>query len=106
MSKECELSIVGMFLLGVTIVFWGLDAFFLKMETLYRWKYAWVIKKRIVGQRDYLYDLNPHNRNMWLDIDGKNECFMKFVFSKTLVPLYGTVIGILMILLLTTITTC
>ena len=100
MSQKCELLIVGMFLLGVAIVFWGLDAFFLKMETLYRWKYEWIIEKRIVGEQDYLYDLNPHNKNMWLDIGGKNECFMRFVFSETLMPLYGTMIAISMILLL------
>lgn len=73
MSQKCELLIVGMFLLGVAIVFWGLDAFFLKMETLYRWKYEWIIEKRIVGEQDYLYDLNPHNKNMWLDIGGKTS---------------------------------
>lgn len=101
MSQECELLIVCLVVLGVTVVFWGLDAFFLKMETLYRWKYEWVIEKRIAGERRDLYNLNPHNKNMWLDIDGKNECFMGFVFSKTLIPLYGTVIGISMILLLT-----
>lgn len=100
MSQECELLIIGIFLLGVTIVFWGLDAFFLKMETLYRWKYEWVIEKRIAGEQDYLYDLNPHNRNMWLNIDEKNACFMRFVFTKTLIPLYGTVILISIILLL------
>ena len=105
MSQKCELLFVGMFLLGVTVVFWGLDAFFLKMETLYRWKYEWVIEKRSAGEREYLYNLNPYNKNMWLDINGKNECFMRFVFSKTLIPLYGIVIGISIILLLTAIVT-
>lgn len=101
MSQECELLIACMVLLGVTIVFWGLDAFFLKMETLYRWKYEWVIAKRITGEQDYLYNLNPHNKKMWLDANEKNECFVRFVCSKTLIPLYGTVIVISMILLLT-----
>lgn len=100
MSQECELLIVGIFLLVVTIVFWGLDAFFLKMETLYRWKYKWVIEKRIAGEEEYLYDLNPHNKNMWLNMDNKSDCLLRFVFSKTLIPLYGLVIVISLIILL------
>ena len=100
MGQECELLLVSVFLLGVTAVFWGLDAFFLKMETLFRWKYEWIIEKRINGELDYLYDLNPHNKKMWLEIDKKSGCFVRFVFSKTLIPLYGTVVGISIILLL------
>lgn len=46
LSQECNFLVIGIFLLCVTLVFWGLDVFFLKMETLYRWKYEWVIKKR------------------------------------------------------------
>lgn len=105
MSQECELLIIGIFLLGVTIVFWGLDAFFLKMETLYRWKYEWVIEMRVTGERRYLYDLKPLNKKMWLNADEKKECLLRFVFSKTLIPLYGIVVGISMILLLTTLLT-
>lgn len=100
MSQEFQLLMVCLVVLGVTVVFWGLDAFFLKMETLYRWKYEWVIEKRIAGERAYLYNLNPHNKNMWLDINNKNDCFGKFVFSKTLIPLYGTMIVISIIFLI------
>ena len=100
MSQEYILSIIGLFLFFVTIVFWGLDAFFLKMETLYRWKYEWVIKKREKGIREHLYDLNPHNKDMWLNMKNKKECFMKFVFSKTLVPLYGIVAVVAIIMLI------
>lgn len=100
LSQKCELLIMGMFLMIVTIVFWGLDAFYLQMETLYRWKYEWVIEKRSMGEKSNLYDLNPHNKNMWLDIQRKNDCFTKFVFSKTLIPLYGTMAGISIIVLL------
>lgn len=100
MTQESEWLIIGIFLLCVTLIFWGLNAFFLKMETLYRWKYEWVIKKRMDGELDYLFDLNPHNKNMWLDINDKKEHFIKFVFTKTQIPLYGTMIIISMILLL------
>lgn len=100
LGQECDALIIGMFLLVVAVVFWGLDAFFLKMETLYRWKYEWIIKNRIAGNIDYLYDLNPHNKNMWLDMAEKNEHLLIFVFSKTLVPLYGTIMVISLILIL------
>lgn len=101
MSQNFSVLAIGIFLLGVSLVFWGLDAFFLKMETLYRWKYEWVIEKRPIGEREYLYNLNPHNKNMWLDINNKNECFMKFILNKTLIPLYGivTVVAIIMLVI-------
>ena len=98
-SKECDWLVIGIFLLFVTIVFWGLDAFFLKMETLYRWKYEWVIKSRELGLRDYLYDLNPYNKKMWLEPGNKKDCFAGFVFSKTLKLLYGTVVVVAIVML-------
>lgn len=99
LSQECDLLLIGIFLLCVTFVFWGLDAFFLKMETLYRWKYEWVIKSRELGVRDYLYDLNPYNKKMWLELGNKKDCFTGFVFSKTLKPLYGTVVVVAIVML-------
>lgn len=86
-----KLSIIALFLLGVTTVFWGLDGFFLKTETLYRWKYEWVIDARLNNNMQNLYDLNPYNKKMWKDAEKKNSCIMKYILSKTLFPLYGTV---------------
>lgn len=100
LSWGCEIEKAGIFLLVVTSIFWGLDAFFLKMETLYRWKYEWVIEYRKEGEVNYLYDLNPHNQGMWQDADKKKTSFNYFVFSKTLIPLYTTVFVISFILLL------
>lgn len=76
---------------AVTICFWYLDGFFLKMEKLYRWKYAWVIKNR--GQTlDFSYDLNPHNKETW--IGSNNEpCVLRIMFSRTLCPLYLLFVG-------------
>lgn len=51
----------------------------------------WVINHRKQGENEYLYDLNPYNKRMWDDADSKNQCFIRFVFSKTLIPLYGVV---------------
>jgi len=90
-GQKCDLFNIVMFVLVITTVFWYLDAFFLRIETLYRWKYEWVINHRKQGENEYLYDLNPYNKRMWDDADSKNQCFIRFVFSKTLIPLYGVV---------------
>ena len=42
------------------ISFWYLDAFFLRIEKMYRKMYEWVIAKRISEDGSFLYDLNPH----------------------------------------------
>lgn len=70
----------------VTICFWYLDAFFLRMETLYRWKYTWVIENR-QSTLDFAYDLNPHNDKTW--VGGSIEPnILKIMFSQTFLPLY------------------
>ena len=33
-GQGCKVSIIGLVLFGVTTIFWGLDGFFLKMETI------------------------------------------------------------------------
>ena len=76
---------------AAALCFWYLDAYYLKMERLYRWKYEWVIAKRGMGECNYLYDLNPHNKSMWLDSEKKEERLIFFVFNRTLLPLYGIV---------------
>lgn len=89
LGQNCKTKLIGLFILVITAVFWGLDGFFLKTETLYRWKYAWVIKERLKDNHDNLYDLNPYNKDMWIDANNKNDCLFNFIFSKTLLPLYG-----------------
>ena len=86
-QKTFDKDFVMYVILVLTCIFWYLDGFFLKMETLYRWKYEWVIKKRICGNTGFFYDLNPYNKNMWLIENRKTNIFI-FVFSKTLIPLY------------------
>lgn len=93
-GQECDIFIIGIFLLVITTVFWGLDGFFLKTETLYRWKYEWVIKERRKNNDEFLYDLNPTNKSMWIGAEKKCDCLFKYIFSKTLIPLYGAGWGI------------
>lgn len=48
-----------------TLCFWWMDAYYLQREKLYRWKYEWVIYNRLKNNLEFLYDLNPMNKNMW-----------------------------------------
>lgn len=63
--KMGEWTILLIVCMAAIVIFWYLDAFFLKTEKLYRYKYEWVIKKRM-DTDDYMLDLNPYNENMWL----------------------------------------
>ncbi len=80
-----------------TFCFWFLDAFFLKAEKLYRMKYEWVIKNRMISD-DYMFDLNPYNSEMW--VKDSNDSFkapklIDVMVSKTLLPLYMLLLGII-----------
>ena len=83
-------------LLVMTVIFWFLDTFFLRLERLYRRKYAWVIKKRISGNTELFYNLDPYEKRMWLPDDeytGPSTCPLCCFFSKTLLPLYLPVVA-------------
>lgn len=68
------------------ILFWYLDSYFLQLERLFRLKYDWVIKKRLMGDESNLYDLNPYNHNMWLEnVVQKPKVVL---FSRTIWPFY------------------
>ena len=93
------LCATGIFLL---LIFWCLDAFFLKMEKLYRFKYEWVIAKRPEGERECLYDLDPYQSKTWLT-GRKVPSVVSVMFSKpcTLLIFFGSpiLIGIIAIVL-------
>ncbi len=86
-------DLTGLCLIGIvaTLCFWYLDAFFLRTEKLYRWKYEWVLEKRLSCE-DFCYDLDPYNSQMWLlNKDGtakKTPHIAKIMFTKTLFPIY------------------
>lgn len=93
------LSIIGIL---ATLCFWYLDAFFLKMERLYRWKYEWVIKKR-ANSAEFYYDLNPYNEKMWLPDDEnprKEPCVLEIMFTRTLIPIYIPLVFISLLFLI------
>ncbi len=73
-----------------TLCFWYLNAFFLKIEKLYRWKYEWVINNR-QNTLDYAYDLNSHNSKMWIE-HTKEPKIICVMWSPTIWPIYTLII--------------
>lgn len=73
----------------IIVVFWGLDAYYLHLERLFRFKYEWVIQHR-KNTKKYMFDLNPHNKKM--RINHSNSSLLKVFFSLHLCVLYGTLI--------------
>lgn len=72
--------------------FWYLDAFYLKLEKLYTRKYNWIIKNRLTT-KDYAFNLNPNEKNMWLITENSDINIIKDVMlSRTLCPLYGVML--------------
>jgi len=94
-AEKLELYVlcaVGIFIL---FAFWYLDAFFLKMEKLYRFKYEWIITERAKGNRKYLYDLNPYQNETRLP-KKKTPTVVSVMFSspRTLLLFYGSPIWV------------
>lgn len=94
--KEIDQIVICIINFALIICLWYLDAFFLKTETLYRWKYNWVIANRLETD-EYIYDLDPHNSNTWLVSSNNNThitpvkepSIFKKMITKSLVPIYG-----------------
>lgn len=81
----------------INLCFWWLDSFFLLQEQKYRDKYEWVIQKRLEGNTDFLYDLNPNNKNM--NLENKKRSQFKTFCSQTIFPMYGGITTLFFILL-------
>ena len=58
--SQAELdSAVFFVLVFSTLIFWWMDAFFLRAEKEYRKMYEWMLKKRKENSRELQFDLNP-----------------------------------------------
>lgn len=55
------------------LCFWYLGSFFILQEQKYRDKFEWVIKERLKGNLDFLYDLKPNNKDM--NLNNKNVIY-------------------------------
>ena len=102
LPESIDASYVCLIILITTFIFWGLDAFYLKMEKLYRWKYEWVIVTRLTTT-EYSYNLNPYEQGMWLPNKAKSlkkePCLVRIMFTKTLIQFYLPIIIIALIVL-------
>ena len=69
------------------LFFWFLDAFYLKTERQYRRLYADVSKK---GKKeiDFSMDITPYK-----------ECYGEALFSRTLLPFYLSLMGIVLVII-------
>jgi hypothetical protein len=76
------------------IVFWCLDAYFLRMEKLYRKLYDWLIVNRLKSE-EYLLDMNKGNLEK--RFGKQTPCFLQVMFSKTLIAFYGVLLVIIII---------
>lgn len=63
------------------VCFWILDTFFLRTEKKYRKMYEDMLTKRKVNNTEGQYELNPQTI--------KVDCFLKVMFSITMVVFYG-----------------
>lgn len=81
--SQSDLNIVVFFvLIFATLIFWGLDAFFLRTEKKYRKMYEWMLEKRRQNSRELQYDLNPKR------FEGQVDSIFKIMLSPTLVGFY------------------
>lgn len=85
-------------ILCIDLCFWLIDSFFLLQEQLYRDKYEWVIKKRLDGNKDFLYDLDPYNKKM--NLENKKRSQFKVAISMTLLPMYGGIALLIIIFII------
>ncbi len=89
-GNDDMMGYIALFLVATVLVFWYLDAFFLRTEKLYRELYKWVVNNRPHTDA-YLYDLNTFVR----EVDGRQDNLLartpsvfKVMLSKTLLPFY------------------
>lgn len=74
------------------VVFWILDAFFLRQERLFRKLYIWVIGNRLKSE-DYLFNMDTSRFNS--EVDG----ILLTMFSKTLLLFYGSQLALVLFLI-------
>jgi predicted histidine transporter YuiF (NhaC family) len=72
------------------LVFWFLDAYFLRIERLYRRLYNWVKDNRL-KTKDFLFDLN------YKRFEKEEQSILRIMFSTTLGLFYGSIFGLTLI---------
>lgn len=72
------------------IVFWFLDAYFVRLERLYRRLYTWVTENRL-KTADYLFDMKPYR------FQQEEQSIPRIMFSITLGWFYGSIFVLILI---------
>lgn len=95
--------LVALIAFAVTVSFWYLDAFFLRVDRLYRWKYDWVIRNR-ADTDAFQFDLDPYNEKMLgkdkNGVDRKVPRLCYIIFSRTLNVFYLPLLAVSVLCLL------
>lgn len=74
------------------LIFWSLDAYFLRMERLYRKLYDWLINNRLKNDK-FLLDTNKDRLEE--RFGKKVPCVSQIMISKTLIAFYGVLLIII-----------
>lgn len=94
LSKDVDVRLLGIIMFGVIILFWYMDAFFLKQERIYRKIYEWVLEERPKGNRELLYNLN--GKKYKGKIEKVDNVFIT-MFKNATMPFYLIQIAIIII---------
>ena len=73
-----------------TIVFWGLDGYFLSVERLYRKLYE-IVRLKDNNSIDFSMNINSLNE--------KDHPWLSATLSKTLIPFHGSLIGAIIVVM-------
>lgn len=95
-KKDIDIT-MSIFILFPVIILWGLDGYFLYIERCYRKLYQERAKIRVYPQSSVFRDYYSLDCTVI-----KDEKIIKAVFSKTLMPFYFGIIGMLIVIIVYT----
>jgi hypothetical protein len=89
-------SLLVLTILLPLLCFWYLDAYFLRLERMYRKLYEWILVARQNGDKSFLYDLNPHRFSSEVESISKTmlSCSIRYYYC---VPIVLTIFIIITI---------
>lgn len=95
LPESIDKLVIGLVVASATLAFWYLDAFYLKVDKSYRFKYNWVVKNRMNNNK-YCFELFPYNEETFFDPDDPKRNTVpgihSLMLSKTLIVFYAPII--------------
>lgn len=84
-SSDCKVKVaVFIAIIVLLIIFWTIDAYYLRLERNFREKYNWLIENRPLGNQKCLLNLDPtESKKSTFD-----ENLWKYMKSDTVFPIY------------------